>query len=112
MVALLIHTNWVAFMEQPWPCLVSQIAIQQTPYNLNRRLNYESRAIESKVGRTSASKQTRRQVAKDAEILNDATTNVNKVVWEFTPGPVTGNGGPTGPLRKLLEDSGIDIIEN
>lgn len=32
------------------------------------------------------------------------------VVWHFFRGPVTGIGGPSGPLRQALEQAGIQII--
>lgn len=62
-------------------------------------------AIESKVGRTSASKFIRRQIAKDYELLQKG--RVNAIEWEFTRSAVTGKVGPTGPLRQALQNAGI-----
>lgn len=75
-------------------------------------LTQQGTAIESKVGRTSLSKEARRQVLKDAELLNDPTSGVNEIIWEFSRSPTTGKVGPTAPLRELLEKSGIQIRIN
>ena len=70
-------------------------------------------AIESKVGRTSLTQEVRRQVLKDAELLNHATSAVSEVIWEFTKSPTTGKIGPTKNLEALLIEHkiGIKIIQ-
>ncbi|WP_261337829.1 Hint domain-containing protein [Gimesia maris] len=65
-------------------------------------------ARESKVGRTSASKFVRTQVAKDVELLSTPNNGIDKIEWHFFRSK-TGKIGPTGPLEKLLELSGITI---
>jgi len=66
-------------------------------------------AIESKLGRTSLTTNISEQVAKDVALLHDPTSEVASVTWQFTVSPVTGKGGPTAPLRALLESEGISI---
>lgn len=65
-------------------------------------------AHESKVGYTSLTKGIRRQIAKDVELM--AKGDVNGVTWHFFKSPVTGKGGPSGPLRDALEKAGIKVI--
>ena len=36
---------------------------------------------------------------------------VDNVQWEFSPSAVTGQSGPTKPLRQKSEKFGIDIVE-
>jgi hypothetical protein len=65
-------------------------------------------ARESKVGRTSLTSTARRQIAKDAELMNTPGSGVTNVEWHFFP---SGTGaGPTAPLRAALENAGIGII--
>ncbi|SRX75270.1 RHS repeat-associated core domain-containing protein [Aequorivita antarctica] len=75
-------------------------------------LTSEGIAIESKVGRTSLTKSIRRQLDKDVELLNDPTSGVNSVRWEFSRSSTTGEIGPTAPLKAELEKNGIEIIIN
>lgn len=72
-------------------------------------LTREGLAIESKVGRTSLTSSVKRQVLKDAEILNDPTSGVNQIIWEFSRSATTGKVGPTPSLRAFLEANGIGI---
>jgi RHS repeat-associated protein len=66
-------------------------------------------AHESKVGYTSLTqKGVQRQVAKDAELI--ATREIEGAVWHFFTSPVTGKGGPSGPLARELGKAGIQII--
>ena len=65
-------------------------------------------AHESKVGYTSLTKVTRLQIAKDAELMGKG--DIKGATWQFFPSPVTGLGGPSGPLRQALESRGIQII--
>ncbi|MEH1057232.1 DNRLRE domain-containing protein [Micromonospora sp. CPCC 206171] len=67
-------------------------------------------AIESKLGRTSLTKETRRQIQRDIELMNDPNSGVTSVEWHFTESDATGLGGPTGPLRRALERAGIGVV--
>lgn len=67
-------------------------------------------AIESKVGGTSLTTATRRQIARDVELMTDLSSPVSSVRWEFFTSPVTGRGGPTGPLAQALNDAGIPFV--
>ena len=69
-------------------------------------------AIESKVGRTSLTTATRRQIGRDVELMTDLSSPVSSVRWEFFTSPVTGRGGPTGPLAQALNDAGIPFVVN
>lgn len=66
-------------------------------------------AIESKVGRTSLTKATRQQIQRDVELMNDPLSGVSSVEWHFGTSPITGLGGPTGPLEAALRTAGIGI---
>ncbi|MEZ2373272.1 RHS repeat-associated core domain-containing protein [Arthrobacter sp. RCC_34] len=65
-------------------------------------------AIESKLGRTSLTKEVRAQVAKDAWLLKN-DENIHEVWWIFSRSGVTGKVGPTAPLERALNDAGIKI---
>jgi hypothetical protein len=65
-------------------------------------------AHESKVGYTSLTAFVRRQIDKDIELIQG--TSAESVVWHFLKSPVTGLGGPSGPLEKALRKAGIDIL--
>lgn len=75
-------------------------------------LTQEGIAIESKVGRTSLTNSIKRQLEKDVELLNDPTSGVKSVRWEFSRSETTGKIGPTVPLREALEKNKIEIIIN
>ncbi|WP_370353586.1 RHS repeat-associated core domain-containing protein [Kribbella sp. VKM Ac-2571] len=64
-------------------------------------------AIESKVGRTSLGSRERQEIARDVELLNDPTSQVRKLMWEFSTSPTTGRGGPTPSLAAELLRNGI-----
>ncbi|WP_253593528.1 filamentous hemagglutinin N-terminal domain-containing protein [Burkholderia multivorans] len=65
-------------------------------------------ANESKVGYTSFTSSVQTQIAKDVELMNSGV--VNGVNWHFFTSPVTGLGGPSQPLLKALQSSGIGVI--
>ena len=65
-------------------------------------------ANESKVGYTSFTSSVQTQIAKDVELMNSGA--VNGVNWNFFTSPVTGMGGPSQPLLKALQSSGIGVI--
>jgi RHS repeat-associated protein len=64
-------------------------------------------AHESKVGYQSLTQTLVRQIAKDAELLR--TGQVSGYTWHFFESPVTGLGGPSGPLLNQLQGAGIDV---
>lgn len=64
-------------------------------------------ANESKVGYTSLTSGIQTQIAKDVELMNSGA--VNSVNWNFFTSPVTGLGGPSGPLLKALQNSGFGV---
>ena len=64
-------------------------------------------ANESKVGYTSLTTDVSRQIVKDVELVN--TGQVNSVTWHFFTSPVTGKGGPSGPLFDALQKAGINV---
>ncbi|RLC75218.1 MAG: hypothetical protein DRJ03_22660 [Chloroflexi bacterium] len=68
----------------------------------------EGIAHESKVGYTSLTQRIQRQIAKDAELI--AARDIEGAVWHFFTSPVTGKGGPSGPLRQALKEAGIQIL--
>lgn len=65
-------------------------------------------AHESKVGYTTLTKDVSRQIAKDVELI--AGRDIQGSVWHFFRSPVTGVGGPSGPLRQALENAGIGVV--
>ena len=70
----------------------------------------EKVVIESKVGLTSLSENVRRQLARDWWLRHEG--KVDRVIWEFTRSKTTGQVGPNGPLRKMLEKLGFEIRIN
>lgn len=62
-------------------------------------------AHESKVGYKSLDKFIKKQVLKDAELLQKQ--KVKGVMWHFFESSVTGKKGPSKPLANLLTKSGI-----
>jgi filamentous hemagglutinin len=66
-------------------------------------------AHESKVGYTTLTSATRAQIAKDAALIS-AGTRVTSVTWHFFASPITGLGGPSGPLTNALINAGIRIV--
>lgn len=67
-------------------------------------------ANESKVGYTSLTSDIRLQISKDVELMN--TGQINGSTWHFFQSPVTGMGGPSGPLSEFLEQSGIGVVRH
>jgi filamentous hemagglutinin len=67
-------------------------------------------ANESKVGYTSLTQSVQLQIAKDTELLQ--TGNVQGVTWNFFTSPVTGRGGPSGPLYNALQNAGFGVVIN
>lgn len=65
-------------------------------------------AHESKVGYKALTSDIRRQIAKDVELMT--TKQIQGSTWHFFQSPVTGVGGPSQPLMKALQDSGINVI--
>lgn len=65
-------------------------------------LTSDGLAIESKVGRTSLGSRERQEIARDVELLNDPTSQVRRLMWEFSTSPTTGLGGPTSGLAAAL----------
>jgi RHS repeat-associated protein len=70
------------------------------------RINAETVAIESKVGRTALTPRVRQELARDWWLLRQG--KVNKVVWEFSPSDVTGEVGPTRPLQEMIDKLGFE----
>jgi hypothetical protein len=67
-------------------------------------------AHESKVGYTSLTANIRRQIAKDAELID--TGRIDSATWHFFTSPVTGKGGPSEPLSNALQKPGFNVINN
>jgi hypothetical protein len=66
-------------------------------------------AIESKVGRTSLTKDVRRELARDVKLRRSG--QVEALEWHFTRSGVTGMIGPSAELRAKLVKFSISIIE-
>lgn len=65
-------------------------------------------AHESKVGAASLTQAIQKQILKDMELL--ATGKIQGAVWHFFTSPVTGLGGPSGPLAAALTAAGITFV--
>jgi hypothetical protein len=63
--------------------------------------------IESKVGRTSLTKRVRSEIAKDRLLLQDPSSGVDHMIWEFSRSATTGKAGPSRALQAALEEGGI-----
>lgn len=72
------------------------------------RLTPGNIANEAKVGYTSLDSFTKTQVVKDIELMK--TGVVNGVTWHFYTSPVTGMGGPSPGLLKMLNDADIKVV--
>lgn len=93
-----------------YPGALREVALQAA--SGTRRLDVltpQGLAIESKVGRTSLTRATRQQIQRDVELMNDRLSGVSSVEWHFGTSPITGRGGPTGPLEAELRAAGIGI---
>ncbi|WP_251032306.1 RHS repeat-associated core domain-containing protein [Mesobacillus foraminis] len=67
-------------------------------------------AHEAKVGRVYAKSFIKEQVKKDAWLKKN-NPNVKYVVWHFMTSAKTKKKGPSSPLRRLLNDARIKIVE-
>lgn len=67
-------------------------------------------AHESKVGYQTLTPEIRRQIAKDAYLLQNNKQRVTDVVWHFYRSPVTGRIGGSGPLIQELWNHGITTV--
>ncbi|SEL26733.1 hypothetical protein SAMN05216359_10714 [Roseateles sp. YR242] len=65
-------------------------------------------AHESKVGYTTLTSDIRIQIVKDVELMQ--TKQIQGASWRFFQSPVTGRGGPSGPLREALENNDIKVV--
>jgi hypothetical protein len=65
-------------------------------------------ANESKVGYTSLTSRISTQIAKDVELIQ--TGQVQGANWHFFTSPVTGVGGPSGPLLEALQNAEIGVV--
>jgi len=65
-------------------------------------------AIESKVGLTGLDSRIRQELARDWWLRR--TGKVDDVIWEFTPSPITGQGGATPALLDKLNKLGIGTV--
>jgi hypothetical protein len=98
-------------IAKQYPGAQREVTLQAT--GGTRRLDILTRtglAIESKVGRTSLSRETRRQIQRDIELLNDPSSGVTAIEWHFTTSRTTGKGGPTGLLLRELQKAGIGVV--
>lgn len=67
-------------------------------------------AIESKVGVTSLDSRIRQELARDWWLKRQG--QVDDVMWEFTPSPITGQGGPSAALLEKLRKLGVGVKIN
>ena len=65
-------------------------------------------ANESKVGYQSLTQSNQLQILKDVDLIQSG--QINGSAWHFFTSPVTGLGGPSGPLASFLEQNGISIV--
>jgi hypothetical protein len=81
-----------------------------TPHGTRRldSLTPDGMAIESKVGRTSASKRILDEVEKDLWLWRNGS-KVEGVEWWFRRSPKTGKIGPSSRLLERLESAGIKV---
>jgi len=81
---------------------------EQTPFGSRRIdiLTEDLTAIESKLGRTSLTDVTRRQIHKDRWLLDNK--RVDDVEWVFSRSDKTGKVGPTEPLEEYLRQMKIE----
>ena len=66
-----------------------------------------ARAIESKVGRTSATERVLSEIAKDKWLLKN-DPKITGIEWQFSRSEVTGEIGPTAAVAAALEEAGIE----
>jgi RHS repeat-associated protein len=65
-------------------------------------------ANESKVGYQTLTQNLATQISKDAELIQSG--QIQGAAWHFFTSPLTGLGGPSGPLAQALRQAGIQII--
>ncbi|GGA16862.1 RHS repeat-associated core domain-containing protein [Dyella nitratireducens] len=66
---------------------------------------------ESKVGYVSLTSAVRRQIQKDAWLIQN-NGRVQGGAWHFFQSPVTGRGGASAPVREALDKAGINVVEH
>jgi hypothetical protein len=74
------------------------------------KLGDELIAIESKVGPVGLKARVRRELARDWWLRRQG--QVDRVIWEFSPSPTTGLGGPNAPLLEKLRKLGFEVRTN
>ena len=67
-------------------------------------------AHEAKVGEVSLTVDIKNQIKKDVFIAAQPGSRVKDVVWDFFVSPVTGKGGPSGPLAAALKAANIKVV--
>ena len=102
-----------AFGEQALSIMLGGATRSQARFNTSRGLRIVDElagraAHESKVGRMSLTPFIRREIAKDMELMGKGT--LESSTWYFFKSPVTGQFGPTVPLRKALEKGGFKLV--
>jgi len=64
---------------------------------------------EIKMGRVYLSQFVKDQIDKDVRVLEERSANVHAAKWHFVKSANTGKIGPSAPLRKYLDEKGIQI---
>ncbi len=72
------------------------------------QLSPDNIAHESKVGYTTLTRFVKKQILKDAELIENGT--INGAIWHFFKSGVTGKGGASQPLLRFLTKHGIKYI--
>ena len=94
-----------ALREVPFKTIGGPRIQDVVPLGTGRRV-----AIESKVGETALSGRIRQEVARDWWLLRQ--NQVDEIIWEFTPSPITRKGGPQPALLETLQRLGIKVRVN
>ena len=86
-------------------------ATVDTPYGkrILNALDPDGLFHEVKYGYQAKTKDAEKQIAKDVELIRNSTI-IKGVVWHFFRNNRTGKIGPSKPLRKKLEESGIIVV--
>jgi hypothetical protein len=66
-------------------------------------------ANESKVGYQTLTESNKTQIIKDAALIK--SKEISGAVYHFFTSPITGQGGPSGPLREFIEDNIGKVIK-
>lgn len=69
-----------------------------------------STAMEAKTGKTYLTNFIKSQIQKDVALRTDVKSGVEQVEWHFYKSPITGEIGPSEPLRAALNGAGIKIV--